>query len=58
MTFQFIVIIGIMVVLLGALFIFALVSKNKDPMMQGGCHGDCSHCAAHCADEEEKKRRQ
>lgn len=57
MTFQFIVIIGVMVALLCGLFIFALISKNKDPMMQGGCHGDCSHCAAHC-DEEDKKNRE
>lgn len=53
MTLQFIVIIGLVVALLCGLFIFALISKNKDPMMQGGCHGDCSHCTAHC-DEEDK----
>jgi hypothetical protein len=53
MTLQFIVIIGVVVALLCGLFIFALISKNKDPMMQGGCHGDCSHCTAHC-DEEDK----
>lgn len=56
MAFQFIVIIGVMVAALCALFIFALVSKNKDPIMRGGCHGDCSHCAAHCDDEDKTRR--
>ncbi|HWP50620.1 MAG TPA: FeoB-associated Cys-rich membrane protein [Clostridia bacterium] len=54
---QFIVIICIVVALLSGLFIFALISKNKDPMMQRGCHGDCSHCASHC-DEEDKNHRE
>ncbi len=54
MAFQFIVIIGVMAAALCGLFIFALISKNKDPIMRGGCHGDCSHCASHCDDEDKK----
>lgn len=56
MALQLIVIIGVMAALLCGLFIYARISKNKDPMMQGGCHGDCSHCAAHCDDEDKKRR--
>ncbi len=55
MTFQIIVIFGVMAAVLCALFVFALVSKNKEPLMRGGCHGDCSNCASHCEDEDKKR---
>jgi len=56
-TVQLIVIFAVMAAALGALFIFALVSKNKDPIMRGGCHGDCSHCASHCEDEDTNRHK-
>lgn len=55
MTTQIIVIFGVMAAALGALFIFAQVSKSKDPLMKGGCHGDCSSCGAHCDDADKKR---
>lgn len=56
MVIQFIVIAGVAAAALCGLFIFARVSKNKEPIMRGGCHGDCSSCASHCDDAEEKRR--
>ena len=55
MATQIIVIFGVMAAALGALFIFARVSKSKDPLMKGGCHGDCSSCGAHCDDADKKR---
>ena len=41
-------------VLIGALIIYGRHSKNQTPMMNGGCHGDCAHCASRCEDEQKK----
>lgn len=56
MILQIFVLIGLMIALLCGLFSFALISKNKAPMMQGGCHGDCAHCASHCDEDDNKNR--
>ena len=55
MLVQFLVVACAIVVLLCGLFIYARFSKSDKPMMRGGCHGDCTHCASHCEDDEKKR---
>lgn len=45
-------VIGLLAVLaLAGLLLYARFSKSERPLGQGGCHGDCAHCASHCEDE-------
>ncbi len=39
-------------VLIIGLILYGRRAKDQTPMMNGGCTGDCSHCASRC---EEKK---
>lgn len=56
MTFQIIGVAIVVAVLLVALFVYGMVSKSKDSMMQGGCHGNCSSCPSNCKNEQRKNK--
>lgn len=53
MLMNLLIIAAVMAALIIGLVIYGRHSKDQTPMMSGGCHGDCAHCASRC--EEEKK---